>query len=116
MRAWRCRDQCASPDRPGPWAAMIGRREALRLLAGRRDHIELASGGDAAAVLPDPLTSLGLREAVRGLPVQDRLLLGLRYDADLSQAEVAQLLDTPAGTVAVRLHRARHRLRNALGV
>jgi RNA polymerase sigma-70 factor (ECF subfamily) len=38
----------------------------------------------------------------------------LRYWADLTQPEVARLTKLPEGTVKVRLHRARQRLRAAL--
>jgi RNA polymerase sigma-70 factor (ECF subfamily) len=41
----------------------------------------------------------------------DRSLLALRYAEDLTQSEVARRLGMPEGTVKVRLHRARRRLR-----
>jgi RNA polymerase sigma-70 factor (ECF subfamily) len=39
----------------------------------------------------------------------------LRYGEDMTQAAIAQLLDIPEGTVKVRLHRARDKLRRAFG-
>jgi RNA polymerase sigma-70 factor (ECF subfamily) len=49
-----------------------------------------------------------------GLSADDRRLLELRYRDDLTQPLVAQQLGIPEGTVKVRLHRLRTRLRVAL--
>ena len=43
----------------------------------------------------------------------DRELLTLRYGDDLTQAAIALKLGIPEGTVKVRLHRARAKLRRA---
>ena len=47
-----------------------------------------------------------LRKAIAGLPESYRTAAVLRYQEDLSIAEIAELLDQPAGTIRVRLHRA----------
>lgn len=49
-------------------------------------------------------------EAVAQLPERDRLLIALRYVADLRQDEIAGVLGVAAGTVASGLHRVRRRL------
>jgi RNA polymerase sigma-70 factor, ECF subfamily len=54
------------------------------------------------------------RAALARLTDAERELLFLRYGEDLSQPEVARRLDMPEGTVKVRLHRVRKRLRQAL--
>src|SRR5687768_901421 len=36
IRAWRQRDSCQDPRRPGPWISTIARREALRLASRHR--------------------------------------------------------------------------------
>ena len=54
------------------------------------------------------------RDALARLTETERELLFLRYSEDLSQPEVARRLDMPEGTVKVRLHRVRKRLRQAL--
>ena len=54
------------------------------------------------------------RDALARLTETERELLFLRYGEDLSQPEVARRLDMPEGTVKVRLHRVRKRLRQAL--
>jgi RNA polymerase sigma-70 factor (ECF subfamily) len=54
-----------------------------------------------------------LQAALRRLSVRDRRLLAMRYVEDLTQAAIARRLGIPEGTVKVRLHRARNKLRRA---
>ena len=54
-----------------------------------------------------------LRAALDHLNDRDRKLLEMRYQEDLTQAEIAAKLGIPEGTAKVRLHRARDRLRRA---
>jgi RNA polymerase sigma-70 factor (sigma-E family) len=56
-----------------------------------------------------------LRTALVALPHQQRAVVVLRYYADLSEAEVADLLDISAGSVKQHTHRALTKLREALG-
>jgi RNA polymerase sigma-70 factor, ECF subfamily len=68
---------------------------------------------------PDPLVEsapmrVDLLRALTELPEGDRHLLQMRYGEDLTQASVATRLGIPEGTVKVRLHRLRARLRRAL--
>lgn len=118
VRAWRMRDACGTPDRPEPWVRQIARREALRRVVavraevGRRgDGVDEAASGDH---VPDLLDRLEVRRAVAPLDARDRGLLALRYVADLTQPQIADALGMPEGTVKVRLHRARKRLRQEL--
>lgn len=48
------------------------------------------------------------------LPEQDRSIIALRYDAELSYDQIAQILRLPLGTVKTRLFRARQRLADLL--
>jgi len=59
---------------------------------------------------PDPPRMSPVWTAVAQLPRQDRLLIALRYVADLSQDEIAAVLGIPPGSVASRLNRVRRRL------
>ncbi len=52
-----------------------------------------------------------LHAALQRLSDRDRQLLELRYTEDLTQSAIAQRLGIPEGTVKVRLHRARNKLR-----
>jgi RNA polymerase sigma-70 factor (ECF subfamily) len=55
-----------------------------------------------------------LAAAVASLPDRDREIVALRYFAELSEAESAEALGCPVGTVKSRLSRALVRLREAL--
>jgi RNA polymerase sigma-70 factor (ECF subfamily) len=117
-RAWRYRASCRAPD-PRAWIAAIARREALRISTAGRARVEihlddvpdpgrecdrLATADDRAAV----------RAALAALRPAERRLLWLRYGRDLTQPAIANALGVPEGTVKIRLHRARARLRSAM--
>lgn len=51
---------------------------------------------------------------VRKLPARQRQALGLRYYADMSIEQIAQLLDCPMGTVKSLIHRGIETLRKEL--
>jgi RNA polymerase sigma-70 factor, ECF subfamily len=112
IRAWRRRDSCR--DTPYAWIRTIARREALRVAGRQRDDQPL----DQTLTQADDATydpSLAdVHTAVAALEPDDRLLVLLRYWGDLSQPQVAAAASMPEGTVKVRLHRARQRLRVAL--
>lgn len=124
MRAWRRRATCRGEDRV-PWMRQIARNEALRLLARRRTRSErellddetvlsLVADDGAEEVREELLLRLQVGQVVKRLSIDDRRLLALRYEGDLSQPEVARMLGIPEGTVKVRLHRLRGRLRKEL--
>jgi len=56
-----------------------------------------------------------LRAALAALSGRDRAILSLRYEDGFSTADIAEILEIPAGTVKSRLHHARARLRRFLG-
>ena len=51
---------------------------------------------------------------VAALPERQRLMLFLRYYADLDYRSIAQIVDVEVGTVSATLHAARRTLRRAL--
>jgi RNA polymerase sigma-70 factor (ECF subfamily) len=57
-----------------------------------------------------------LRERIAELPENMRAVLLLRYYEGMSEAEMAEALDVPSGTVKSRLHAALRRLRGDYGV
>jgi RNA polymerase sigma-70 factor (ECF subfamily) len=124
MRAWRRRGSCRNEDR-GPWMRQIARNEALRMLdrRRRRSEFELLDDETLLGGMPDDsavqqqegmLLRMVVEHALGRLSVADRQLLALRYERDLTQPEVARMLGIPEGTVKIRLHRLRGRLRKAL--
>lgn len=52
-----------------------------------------------------------LRQALTQLSPDQRRVIALRYGADLTELDIAQVLGWPVGTVKSRLNRARERLR-----
>ena len=54
-------------------------------------------------------------DALARLPVDEQLLLELRYWHDLSSREIADVLEVPSPTIRARLGRAREHLRRELG-
>lgn len=124
VRAWRRRGTCHGDDRM-PWMRQIARNEALRLIERRRrrsefelldDETLLAGVADenAQQAQEGMLLRMEVEQVVGCLSVADRQLLALRYERDLTQPEVARMLGIPEGTVKIRLHRLRGRLREAL--
>lgn len=61
-----------------------------------------------------PELDLELWEAVRDLPERMRTAVALRYVADLTEREVADIMGIAAGTVAATLHAARRKLAERL--
>jgi RNA polymerase sigma-70 factor (ECF subfamily) len=119
-RAWRQRDRCRTPGTPGPWVAQIARNEALRLRACEKRQGETftrAAQSDPGAYAPAEeqlIRKLTVQQVLSGLTLDERRLIDLRYGADLAQPTIAALLGVPEGTVKVRLHRLRKRLRKVI--
>ena len=109
IRAWRRRATCR--EAPAAWIRAIARNEALRAVGRRRDEESLDTVGELHGRAPAGAESQDVRAAVGALERSDQLLLLLRYWADLTQPDVARAAAMPEGTVKVRLHRARQRLR-----
>jgi RNA polymerase sigma-70 factor (ECF subfamily) len=73
-----------------------------------------AQGGDGGEEDEEVVATVeraDLHAALGQLNERDRQLLELRYGEDLTQAAIARRLGLPEGTVKVRLHRARDKLR-----
>jgi RNA polymerase sigma-70 factor, ECF subfamily len=119
LRAWRNRARCRTPEAPLPWLLAITRNEALRIRgrASGRPQDELSEeefDGSQDPLVESAPSRVDLVRVLTELPERDRRLLQMRYGEDLTQASVAMRLGIPEGTVKVRLHRLRARLRGAL--
>jgi RNA polymerase sigma-70 factor, ECF subfamily len=116
LRAWRRRSTLREPDRRNQWLATIVRNEAFRQHARVRpdptDTIELSEGAEDSRVVA-AVELADLHQALKKLSEKDRDLLEMRYQDDLTQGAIARKLGIPEGTVKVRLHRARNKLRRA---
>lgn len=94
------------------------RAEAARYRALRRSPVDGPVDGPADRVA-DGVTALAVRPALAAalaaLPRKDRDVLLLVAWSGLAYDEVGQALGIPVGTVRSRLHRARRKVRAALG-
>jgi RNA polymerase sigma-70 factor (ECF subfamily) len=119
LRAWRRRSTLREADRRNQWLATIVRNEAFRQHARVRPDptstIETYEGVEDPQVVAT-VERADLHAALKLLSQKDRQLLELRYEQDLTQQAIARRLGIPEGTVKVRLHRARNRLRRAFVV
>jgi RNA polymerase sigma-70 factor, ECF subfamily len=117
VRAWRKRATLRKSEARKSWLATIVRNEALREFARKRpapsDIIEVAHGSDDERVLAT-VERADLHAALERLNKRDRQLVRLRYDEDMTQEAIAHRLGIPLGTVKVRLHRVRAKLRREI--
>ncbi|UBU14302.1 RNA polymerase sigma factor [Nonomuraea gerenzanensis] len=108
-----------------PWLLRIVANETHNLTRsrGRRTSLELRLGGTADTRVPDDPEGAAvatdrrsrLLAAVRGLPARERQAVVCRYFLQLSEAETAEVLDWPVGTVKSSTHRGLARLREEVG-
>jgi RNA polymerase sigma factor (sigma-70 family) len=124
VRAWYAMPRF----RPGadfrPWICRIVANEARNRVrsARRRDALILReASASAAPTAPSPEAEALSREdagslvlAMNRLRPDDRLVIAYRWLLDLSEAEMADALDVPAGTVKSRLSRAMTKLRTEI--
>lgn len=115
MRAWRHAASCSGD--PEPWVRVIARREALRI-AARRPLEQYPSRDEQGTGENDELLlaidRVDVARALAGLSRDEQEALLLRYWAGKSDMEIATVLQTPVGTIKVRLHRARRKLKSGL--
>ena len=114
----------------GPWFLRSVVNDAVKAASRRERQVSLEAsprgeGASLADLLADPspgpddlMEAADLRQDVRAalgrLPPAQRAAIVLRYYLDLSEAEMADELACPPGTVKWRLHAARKRLRTLL--
>jgi RNA polymerase sigma-70 factor, ECF subfamily len=122
LRAWRSRCHQHSAGGETWWVRRIARNEALRLISRQtlrndlytEDDAKLLEGLPASQDLSLLAEIIDLRTAIAELAPKDALLLKLRYEGDLTQGSLARMAGMPEGTVKIRLHRIRGRLRERL--
>ena len=119
-RAYRKRSRFnARRGSPRAWLFGIARNAALDELRSRKRAAEAQIPGPLAEPGPDEAAELAAeRDAVRAalstLAAKDREVIALKYHADLSNAEIAELLGVSATNAGTLLHRAMTKLREAI--
>jgi RNA polymerase sigma-70 factor (ECF subfamily) len=110
----------------GPWFLRSVVNAALKTAERRERDVPLGDEpGEGVIALPQPgpgldelleaaETSAAIWAALGALPPAQRTAIVLRYYLGLSEAEMADRLAVPPGTVKSRLHTARQRLRDLL--
>jgi RNA polymerase sigma factor (sigma-70 family) len=125
VKAFRHLSRFRAGEPFGPWLLRIvsnetrnltrarRRRAALALRAGAARSEATATGGAVDEVLAAERRAQ-LVAAVNALPGREREVVVCRYFLDLSEAETAQVLGWPLGSVKSRTSRALNRLRGRL--
>jgi RNA polymerase sigma-70 factor (ECF subfamily) len=119
LRAWRAIDTLADPDAARPWLLAIARREHARLYERKRyptvalDDL-IATDDPALATAPSEDHS-DVGAAISSLDPHYRKPLVLQALMGYSTDEIAGHMGLTRNAVLSRLHRARQKLRLALG-
>jgi len=116
VRTYRAWSRIKERERPGAYARTVlvnRRRSLLRRSMIARKHEEMLRSKEYAP--DDGEEGVVLWEAIRSLPRRQRAALVLRFYEDLPEAEIAQILDAPVGTVKSLVHRGLTKLRERLG-
>ena len=112
LRAYGAWHRITSAD-PGPYVRRI--LVNLSRSDARRRVLERTRARAAAVAVEDHsgrvAEHLRVAELLQELPPRRRAALVLRYFEDRSEAEIAQILDRPIGTVKSDIHRALAKLR-----
>jgi len=114
--AWRKLGSLRDPARLRPWLVSVAANEARQIMRSdrRRTARERHLAPPAPADPGERSDYLDLAAAVSRLETDDRRLIGLRYVAGLSSAEIAREMGGTAAAVRGRLARAVQRLRRDL--
>lgn len=128
VQIWgKARTYDSTRGKPLTWAVTMTRNKAIDRLRARqrrsrlKDEVERETrpedpAGDQSAL--DEVTSREqgelVREAVSGLPEDQRIAIEMAYFSGLTQTEIAERLGAPLGTVKARIRRGMMKLRDSL--
>lgn len=115
-RALRYRDRY-DPEKGEPiaWLMGIARRSINDMRTSPPGTTEPAEDPDPEDLEEHAVRRLSLASALEELDDRDRELIALRYGADLTARQIAELTGERTNTVEVALHRALARLRESIG-
>src|SRR5205807_10484532 len=97
-RAWRGWRSCRNPEEPTAWMLQITRREAIRQFDRRRriaerERDELTEVPSLEPPVDQVVMAIDAEQALATLRPDEGRLIELRYVDDLTQPQVAQMLD-----------------------
>ena len=105
----------------GVWALSIASRKAIDWI--RRNQVDRKREGIREMVATEMAEDYGddqemlirrLRQALKSLPEDQRVILSLYYLEELAVPDIATILSIPAGTVKSRLYYARENLKQII--
>ncbi len=117
LRAWKFRDSLSRESSFKPWIYRVVVNTCNSKLRQEIPHRDRRSSDDdlAEATTGDDVPGRialahDVMRALKDLPAHLRVVIVLRYYADLSEREIAVAIDRKQGTVKSRLNEARRRL------
>lgn len=117
LQAWQAASRF-DPDRdPAPWLYAIARRVAVDLYRRERRHRSVDGEPEMVALPPSferTWEMWEVRRALDRLPPEEEQVIKATHYLQLTQAEAADHLGIPVGTVKSRSHRAHRRLADLL--
>jgi len=120
VRYWR---RSGPPDSPAAFVYAVARRQAFRLHRRLRRFVGLEAVEDAHAPRPGPDSSAQDRQelarallALESLSASDREAILMAATGDLSTDEAAKIIGVSPAAFKMRVHRARRRLLDYLGM
>lgn len=116
LQVWRTAERFDSGRAPADvWLLLLARSRALDRLRRRvpvaEAAIEQLSSDDPTAEVARQEDARLAREAVRRLPLEQRMVVELAFFHGLTHEEIAARLNTPLGTVKTRIRLGLNRLR-----
>jgi RNA polymerase sigma-70 factor, ECF subfamily len=118
MRLWERRNRLTAGSNEKAWLMRVVVNLAIShrrgLLARLRHRVPEPLAPDPSSVAISRIEGQRMRAALLTLQARERAVLALRYDRDLSFAEIGSILDRPDATVRTICHRAVQKLRQRL--
>ncbi|MEU8268142.1 RNA polymerase sigma factor [Sphaerisporangium sp. NPDC049002] len=118
LAVWRSAGTYQSRSSVSTWLFGVARRQAHNRLRGAPPPVAAEPSADGTDPAPGPEELAVGRDRVQSallrLPLAQREVVVLAFLDDLSQHQIAEVLDIPVGTVKSRLHHARATLRECI--
>jgi RNA polymerase sigma-70 factor (ECF subfamily) len=121
LDVWRHSARYDPAERFTGWLFTIARRRAIDSLRSRRhdvvdvDTVRDLVGEDGRETAERHADAAEVRAALARLPEHERVVIELTYFGQLTQAEIAERLSAPVGTVKARAARGTRRLAVLMG-